>query len=100
MLIISGSAQYTLASNQYKKGDRHIFTLFSANENFEGSLGVIEVFLNQRGWHDILIMETELRDSCKEIEHSILKQGFEKAAMQGLALVVNNMALESTTVAA
>lgn len=96
MLIISGSAQFNLDHGQYHKGDRHLLTLFSATECLEDNLANIEMYLNQRGWQYIMIEETQFSDGLAPIEHSLLKTGFEKAAREGLSLMVNTSALSTS----
>ncbi|MEW6981663.1 hypothetical protein AAD001_03305 [Colwelliaceae bacterium 6471] len=95
MLVISGTAQYCGEDGQYAKGDLHSFTMFSNDENFEGILDTIESYLNDLGWDDILVTETELIASDSGLEHQILKQAFDKAANEGMAVVVNNSPITS-----
>ena len=101
MLIISGSAQYILEENQpgthsYNKDDQHTFTLFSVNENLDDNLSAIEKFLNDLGWDEILIEETHLIENSDELDHSVLKGGFDKAIKQDLAVVINNIPVTET----
>lgn len=93
MLTISGSAQFTVENGKFSCGDKHLFTLFSVEENFEDNLGNIENFLNNLGWDDIFIEQTELVNDSNAIEHSILKQAYEKAEIEGLSVVINNSPL-------
>lgn len=90
MLIISGTAECTTKNDKYNQGDRHIITVFSPNEILDENLSLIETYLNDLGWDDILIEETQLILNSNELEHSVLKEGFEKALEQGLSVVINN----------
>lgn len=100
MLIISGSAQYILDNNSlYNKGDLHTITLFSNNEDFDNSLPEIETYLNNIGWDDIVIEETQLIQESAELDHNVLKEGFEKATVEGYALVINNQPVSAIEVA-
>jgi len=95
MLVISGTAQYQLDEGQYSKGNWHTFTLFSVNENFDAILDDVEAHLNELGWDDIFIGQAELIADDTQLDHSILKQGFEKALSQGMSVVMNNEAITS-----
>ena len=90
MLIISGTAEFITENEKFTKGDRHIITLFSTDENLEGNLDNIENLPNNLGWDEILIEETELLSDDSVIEHSILQQAYDKAEVQGLSLVAYN----------
>jgi len=90
MLIISGSAEYMAENNKFTKGDRHIITLFLNNGELEENLVTIEDFLNNLGWDEILIEQTEWVADNSTIEHSILQQAYAKAENQGLSLVAFN----------
>jgi hypothetical protein len=100
MLIISGSAQHTSDNSTiYKKGDLHTFTLFSKDEDLEGNLSAIESYLNNLGWDDIAIEETQLIQDSAEFDHAVLKEGFEKAKTEIFAVVINNEAISAIEVA-
>ena len=93
MLIVSGTAEFNSDKGQFNKGEKHLITIFSNNENLEDNLSSIEVHLNQLGLDNIFIEESELVDDKEILAHSVLKDGFDKAINQGLAVVVNNVPL-------
>ena len=99
MLIISGTAEYTLETKQYNKDERHILTMFSTDETLENNLEAIEKDLNNFGWDKIVIEEVEVLNDSTSLDHKVLKDGFEKAAKHGIAFVVNNEALAEVTAA-
>ncbi len=97
MLIISGTAQSTVDSDQYHKDDKHLITLFSQDENFEDQLDNIETYLNDLGWDNIVIEQTEVIDNSDVFDHQVLKDAYEKANQQKFAVVVNNVPLVQAT---
>lgn len=96
MLTISGTAEYILADERYGKGDRHAFTLFSVDENFEDNLEKIEKYLNGLGWDEIVIEEVHAITSIDDVEHAVLKQGYELAEQQDMSFVINNTPATAT----
>ncbi len=90
MLIVSGSAEFKLESGQYNQGDRHLISIFSVNEDFEGMLPEIESFLNNLGWDDIVIDENETITDRDQVDHDVLVGAFDKAVSEKISLVVNN----------
>jgi len=99
MLIISGTAECILESNQYSKDERHILTMFSTDESLENNLEAIEKNLNNLGWDKIVIEEIEIVSNSNSLDHAVLKEGFDKAAKHGLSFVVHNEALAEATAA-
>ena len=94
MLIISGTAQFTEKSNNYVQGNIHNFTLFVNKGSFEDNLPLIEKHLNDLGWDDIFLDETEVIESKTDLKHKVLIEGYDKAVDQDISVVVNNIALE------
>jgi len=99
MLIISGTAECILDTNQYSKDERHILTMFSTDETLENNLEAIEQNLNNLGWDKIVIEEVETITNGNLLDHAVLKEGFDKAEKFGLSFVVNNESLAETAAA-
>ena len=90
MLIISGSAEFISENERFTKGNRHVITLFSLDENLEQNLQTIETYLNNLGWDEILLEQTESLKDDSNIQHHILQQAYDKAKIQGMSLVAYN----------
>ncbi len=91
MLIISGTAQFTLENGNYSKDDVHIFNLFSLDEDLENNLNSIETYLNNLGWDNIFVEETQIINDKSELDHKVLLGGYDKAMDKGYAVVINNL---------
>ena len=93
MLIITGTAENMSDNNDWVKGDRYEFNLFSSDENFDDRLDVFDKFLMSKGWDNIEVENTGIIADSADIEHDILKQAFDKASQEGLAVVVTTDAI-------
>jgi len=94
MLIVNGSAECMSTSTKQVKGDRHGFNMFVKNDNLEAQLKDIENYLVARDWDNIEITDNGLIENIEGISHSVLIEAFKKAQNEGLAVVVNNTAME------
>jgi hypothetical protein len=94
MLIMSGRAQFINKTSKYVQGDVHSITLFSNKGSFDDNLLLVEGYLNDLGWDDIFIDETEIIKNKIELKHEVLIGGYEKAIAQDISVVVNNIALD------
>jgi len=94
MLIVNGSAECMSANVEHLKGDRHGFNMFVKSDNLNEQLTEIEKYLVARGWDNIEITDNGLIENIEGINHSVLIEAFKKAQSEGLAVVVNNTAME------
>ena len=94
MLIMSGTAQFVDKTSNYIQGDVHSITLFANKGSIEDNLPSVERYLNDLGWDDIIINETEIIKNNAELQHDVLIQAYDKAIVQDISVVVNNIALE------
>ena len=95
MLILNGSAEYMLTNAEHTQGDRHGFNMFVKNDNLDEQLTDIEAYLVARGWDNIEITDNGLIENIEGISHTVLIEAFKKAQSEGLAVVVNNTAMET-----
>jgi hypothetical protein len=93
MLIINGTAELMQDNEELTKGTRHEFNMFSREMPFEQQLTQIEDYLVTRGWDNIEVHNNGVISNVEEVTHSVLKQAFEKASKEGLAVTINNKAL-------
>ena len=94
MLIMSGTAQFINQTCNYIQGDVHNITLFASEGALEDNLPLIESYLNDLGWDDIFIEETEIIENKTQLKHEVLIGGYDKAIAKKVSVVVNNIALE------
>ncbi|MBU2869959.1 hypothetical protein [Colwellia sp. E2M01] len=94
MLILNGSAEYMLTTDQYTQGDRHSFNMFVKNDDLNAQLDNIEKYLVGKGWDNIEITDNGLIENIEEISHSVLIEAFKKAQVEGICAVVNNTAIK------
>ncbi len=93
MLIINGTAELMHDNQEFTKGTRHEFNMFSREMPFEQQLTQIEEYLVKRGWDNIEVLNNGVIKNAEEITHSVLQQAFQKAKREGFAVTVNNQAL-------
>ncbi|MEW6994584.1 hypothetical protein AADZ84_10010 [Colwelliaceae bacterium MEBiC 14330] len=93
MLIINGTAELMHDNQEFTKGTRHEFNMFSREMPFEQQLTQIEEYLVNRGWDNIEVLNNGVIDNAEAITHSVLQQAFEKAKKEGFAVTVNNQPL-------
>jgi hypothetical protein len=93
MLIINGTAELMHDNQEFTKGTRHEFNMFSREMPFEQQLTQIEEYLVNRGWDNIEELNNGVIDNAEAITHSVLQQAFEKAKKEGFAVTVNNQPL-------
>jgi len=93
MLIINGTAELMNDNQEFTKGTRHEFNMFSREMPFEQQLTKIEEYLVKRGWDNIEVLNNGVVNNAEEITHSVLQQAFDKAKKEGFAVTVNNQAL-------
>ncbi len=93
MLIINGTAELMHDNQEFTKGTRHEFNMFSREMPFEQQLTQIEEYLVTRGWDNIEVLNNGVIDNAETITHSVLQQAFEKAKKEGFAVTVNNQPL-------
>ncbi|WP_057830875.1 hypothetical protein [Colwellia sp. TT2012] len=93
MLIINGTAELMHDNQEFTKGTRHEFTMFSREMPFEQQLTQIEEYLVTCGWDNIEVLNNGVVNSAEEITHNVLQQAFEKAKKEGFAVTVNNQPL-------
>ena len=96
MLILNGNAEYMLTNNNHVKGNRHGFNMFVKNDDLNSQLADIEKYLVDRGWDNIEITDNGLIENIEGINHAVLIEAFKKAQSEGLSVVVNNNAIESS----
>ena len=96
MLILNGSAEYMLTNNEHVQGNRYGFNIFVKKDDLNSQLADIEKYLVDRGWDNIEITENGLIENIEGINHAILIEAFKKAQSEGLSVVVNNNAIESS----
>ena len=94
MLIMSVTAQFFNQTGNYIQGEVHSITLFSHKGSFEENLPLVESYLNDLGWDDIFIGETEIIKDNTTLKHEVLIKAYDKAVAQDISVVVNNIALE------
>ena len=93
MLIINGTAELMHDNEEFTKGTRHEFNMFSREMPFEQQLTQIEEYLVDRGWDNIEVVSNGVINDAEEITHNILQQAYEKATKEGFAVTVSNQAL-------
>jgi len=93
MLIINGTAELMNDNQEFTKGTRHEFNMFSREMPFEQQLTKIEEYLVKRGWDNIEVLNNGVVTSAKEVTHNVLQQAYEKAKKEGFAVTVNNQPL-------
>lgn len=93
MLIINGTAELMQDSNDFKKGDRHEFNMFSLNMPLEDQLTQIEDYLVTRGWDNIEVLNNGIVENPNDIQHQVLQEAYEKAKQEGFAVTINNQPL-------
>jgi len=93
MLIISGTAELMHDKQEFIKGTRHEFNMFSREMPFEQQLTQIEEYLVTRGWDNIEVLNNGVITSAEEVTHNVLQQAYEKAKEEGFAVTVNNQPL-------
>jgi hypothetical protein len=93
MLIINGSAELMREHENYIKGSRHEFNMFSLNMPLENQLVEIEQYLVSRGWDNIEVHHNGIVDNADEITHQVLRQAYEKALRTGFSVTLNNAPL-------
>jgi len=93
MLIINGTAELMLDKQdeqEFIKGTRHEFNMFSREMPFEQQLTQIEEYLVARGWDNIEVLNNGIVVNAEDVTHSVLQQAYEKAEKEGFAVTVNN----------
>jgi len=93
MLIINGTAELMHDKQEFTKGTRHEFNMFSREMPFEQQLIQIEDYLTTRGWDNIEVLNNGVIDNIKDITHDVLHQAYQKAKKEGFAVTINNQAL-------
>lgn len=93
MLIINGTAELMHDKQEFTKGTRHKFNMFSKEMPFEQQLTKIEEYLVARGWDNIEVLNNGVIEDTKEITHKVLQQAYQKAEKEGFAVTVNNQPL-------
>jgi len=93
MLIISGTAELMHDKQEFTKGTRHEFNMFSREMPFEQQLTQIEEYLVTRGWDNIEVLNNGVVISAEEVTHDVLQKAYEKAKKEGFAVTVNNQPL-------
>ena len=93
MLIINGTAELMEKNDNFQKGDRHEFNMFSLNMPLEEQLVQIEDYLVTRGWDNIEVADNGIVTDPKAIEHGVLLAAYEKAKSEAFAVTINNQAL-------
>lgn len=93
MLIINGTAEFMKESEDFNKGNRHEFHMFSLNMPLEDQLAQIEEYLVGRGWDNIEVTNNGVVEDKNEIQHSILLEAFDKAKAEGFAVTINTSPL-------
>jgi hypothetical protein len=93
MLIINGTAELMHDNEEFTKGTRHEFNMFSRDMPFEQQLSQIEEYLVDRGWDNIEVLSNGVITNEEDITHNVLQQAYKKAKDEGLAVTVNNQPL-------
>jgi uncharacterized protein YwgA len=93
MLIINGTAELMQDNQEFAKGTRYEFNMFSRNMPFEQQLTQIEEYLVNRGLDNIEVLNNGIIDNTEEITHDVLRQAYQKAKEEGFAVTVNNQPL-------
>ncbi|MGL1958639.1 MAG: hypothetical protein OCD00_15135 [Colwellia sp.] len=93
MLIINGTAELMHDNDNFKKGTRHEFNMFSKSMPFEQQLSQIEDYLVTKGWDNIEVLNNGIINDVKEITHAVLLEAYEKAEAEGFAVTINHTAL-------
>ena len=93
MLIINGTAELMQQHDNFKKGDRHEFNMFSLNMPLEDQLVQIENYLVTRGWDNIEVANNGIVEDANDVQHEILRAAYEKAKNEGFAVTINNQPL-------
>jgi hypothetical protein len=93
MLIINGTAELMHDNEEFTKGTRHEFNMFSREMPFEQQLNQIEEYLVDRGWDNIEVLGNGIITNEKDITHNVLQQAYKKAKDEGLAVTINNQPL-------
>ncbi|MCI2284617.1 hypothetical protein L3081_15995 [Colwellia sp. MSW7] len=93
MLIINGTAELMHNDQNFVKGTRHEFTMFSREMPFEQQLSQIEEYLVTRGRDNIEVLNNGVISNADDITHHVLQQAYEKAEKDGFAVTVNHQPL-------
>ena len=93
MLIINGTAELMKENENFNKGDRHEFNMFSLNMPLEDQLSQIEEYLVTRGWDNIEVTNNGIVEDPNDIQHAVLVSAYEKAKSEGFAVTINNQPL-------
>ncbi len=93
MLIINGTAELMSDKQEFTKGTRHEFNMFSREMPFEQQLIQIEEYLITRGWDNIEVLNNGIVNNEEEITHNVLQQAYDKAKEEGFAVTINNQPL-------
>ena len=93
MLIINGTAELMKENENFNKGDRHEFNMFSVNMPLEDQLSQIEEYLVTRGWDNIEVINNGIVEDPSDIQHAVLISAYEKAKSEGFAVTINNQPL-------
>ncbi len=93
MLIINGTAELMKENENFNKGDRHEFNMFSLNMPLEDQLSQIEEYLVTRGWDNIEVNNNGIVEDPSAIQHAVLAAAYEKAKDEGFAVTINNQPL-------
>jgi hypothetical protein len=80
-------------NENFTKGTRHEFNMFSREMPFEQQLSQIEEYLVGRGWDNIEVLGNGVINNEEDITHNVLQQAYKKAKDEGLAVTVNNQPL-------
>ena len=90
MLIINGTAELIQDNQEFTKGTRHEFTMFSREMPFEQQVTQIEAYLVKRGWDNIEVLSNGVINNEEDITHGVLLKAYQKAQSEGFAVTVNN----------
>jgi hypothetical protein len=93
MLIINGTAELMYNKQDFTKGTRYEFNMFTREMPFEHQLIQIEDYLTTRGWDNIEVLNNGIIEDITEISHDVLSQAYHKADKEGFAVTINNKAL-------
>jgi hypothetical protein len=93
MLIINGTAELMHDNEEFTKGTRHEFNMFSRDMPFEQQITQIEEYLVNRGLDNIEVLNNGIIHNTEEITHDVLRQAYQKAKEEGFAVTLNNQPL-------
>ena len=91
MLIIKGTAELMAESDEYIKGNRYEFIMFSAASSLDSELDKIEKYFINKGWDNIEIYEHGVLENDEQVEHPVLQAAYKQAVTEGLAVTINKM---------